>query len=143
MGFCLLIQNLHILYMGFLELMPFVFIHCSTFDRYLITNVDVVPMFAPSHRQTLCSDAEWALQIVFGFPIIKYVGIFQNHSAELDCPWTQPHEYITKDGLPVNRTQKPLQFWNDLIKCMPNVSIVVDLFAGTGSAAFAAAQLGK
>lgn len=50
---------------------------------------------------------------------------------------------MDSDRKSINPTQKPVVFWRDMIESMPTVRLVIDLFAGTGSAASAAVGLKK
>lgn len=95
-----------------------------------------------ARRNCLVASFECFVQFVFGSPDIEYQGIFESRRNILSVPWTTPSEFlkmkVDSQKVTVNPTQKPVAFWNDLILSVKNCGLVIDAFAGTGSASEAA-----
>lgn len=100
--------------------------------------------YRAANRYTLIPNSEAFVQIVFGFPFNAWTGIFADRAGDLTVPWTGKQEYIYDDRRRAkNSTQKPLRLMVDMIRSLPNCDLVLDLYAGTGSASVAAALMEK
>lgn len=111
------------------------------FYSSLMYFLDYQPQSSLGFRFELQPNSESYVQIIFGTPQIEYHGIFHSRAAELSCEWTAPSEYIkNRAGQSLNSTQKPVKFFVDYIKSFKNAALVLDLFAGTGSASVAALE---
>jgi hypothetical protein len=92
-------------------------------------------MLRAKGRLTVVNNHEHYVQLIFGDPDVSYgnTDYLRNRLANVSIPWEAAN--------PMNPCNKPVAMWQDWLRTLTRCQLLLDLFAGTGSATLAALRL--